>query len=168
MKKRRRTRLRGYDYTIPGYYFITICTRNRVEWFGEIEDDKMILNEIGKIVKIQWLWLVEQYLYVDLDEFIVMPNHIHGILILNDDCVGNGRDRSSKVKSISSLIGAFKTKSSKIIRKNILSEFGWQKSFYDHIIINEKSLNEIREYIKNNLFNWSEDKENIRKKNTKY
>lgn len=156
---RKSIRLKGYDYTLPGYYFITICSNKRIEWLGVINDGRMELNRYGQIIQQQWQWLEEQYKYVKLDEFTVMPNHIHGIIIINDD-VGDGRDRPLRTKSIPSLIGAFKTTSSKLIHQNNLPEFKWQRSFYDHIIRNDKSLYRIREYIINNPINWFEDEEN--------
>ncbi len=149
-----------------GFYFVTICTKDRIEYFGEIEDEKMILNDFGEIVKQQWTWLGERYSYVGIDEYVVMPNHVHGILIIDSEEVGNGRDRSlqdnptQKVKSLPELIGAFKTTSSKLIHESGLSIFKWQKSFHDHIIRNDKSLDRIRKYIHYNPLKWEYDQEN--------
>ena len=159
LTRKPRNRLEGYDYSQSNYYYVTICTDERKEWFGEIKNDQMILNDHGQIVRQQWQWLAEQYTYVELDEYIVMPNHIHGILIIDDT------DRSRPVpthsiKSLSSLIGAFKTTSSKLMHQNGLPDFAWQRSFYDHVIRNDKSLNKIREYIINNPINWAIDEEN--------
>ena len=158
-RNRKLNRLKDYDYTQVGYYFVTICTKDRKRWLGEIKEGVMILNEYGEIVRRQWMWLAEQYQYVKLDEFVIMPNHFHGILSI----VGNGRDGSlrCKIKSLSELTGAFKTTSSKLIHRTGLSEFLWQKSFYDHIIRNEQDLNRVREYIINNFLTWEDDKENI-------
>ena len=157
MNYRRLNRLGGYDYAQEGYYFVTVCVKERVEWFGNIEDGKMILNEYGKIVKQQWGWLVQHYPYLASDEYVIMPNHVHGIVVIER----NGHDRSlRKIKSLSELIGAFKTTSSKIIHQAGCSDFQWQKSFYDHIIRNEQSLTQIREYIRHNPLKWAEDIEN--------
>jgi len=157
LKNRKLNRLSDYDYTQEGYYFVTVCVKDRQECLGIIESGKMILNEYGKIVEKQWLWLSDQYSYIELDEFVVMPNHFHGILSI----VGNGRDRSlHKIKSLSELIGAFKTTSSKLIHHTGLLDFQWQKSFYDHIIRNENDLNRIREYIASNPLKWDEDENN--------
>ena len=166
LTRKPRNRLEGYDYSQSNYYYVTICTNNRKEWLGEIKDNHMLLNGYGQIVEQQWQWLAEQYSYIELDEYIVMPNHIHGILIIIRPCI---TDRSRPVptvpthniKSLSSLIGAFKTTSSKLIHQNGLSDFAWQRSFYDYIIRNDKSLNKIREYIINNPINWANDEENI-------
>jgi REP element-mobilizing transposase RayT len=142
-----------------------MCTQDRTEYFGEIKNGGMILNEYGEIARQCWQWLEKQYPYIKLDEFIIMPNHTHGILLIDE----NGcRDRSRpvptegtiKIKSLSELIGAFKTISSKQIHLLGFEIFAWQRSFYDHIIQNEKSLNEIRYYIQTNPANWERDRNN--------
>jgi len=132
MHTRKLNRLKEYDYSQTGFYFVTICTKNRIHYFGEINNGQIILNRIGEIVNRQWLWLAQQYPFVRLDQHIVMPNHVHGILILDGELVGNGRDRSppdsesnQKIKSLSELIGAFKTTSSKLIHESGLLEFKW-------------------------------------------
>ena len=159
LTRKSRNRLEGYDYSQTNYYYVTICTGNRKELFGKIENNQMLLNYHGQVVKQQWQWLEKQYSYIELDEYVVMPNHIHGILIINKR---TGLDLSlHKIKSLSSLIGAFKTTSSKLIHQNGLSDFAWQRSFHDHIIRNDKSLNKIRKYIINNPATWDNDENNI-------
>lgn len=169
---RKLNRLKGFNYSQSGYYFITVCTQNRLECFGNIDDGVNILNEFGNIVNNQWLWLSEQYSYIKLDEFIIMPNHVHGIVLIEND--DHGRDNPRIVPTtttniyhrrhnlLSKTINAFKTTSSKMLHQNGLNEFKWQRSFYDHIIRNEKSLIHIREYIINNPLNWDLDSENQR------
>jgi len=152
-----------YDYSQPGHYFVTLCTKDRTHWFGEIKDGEIVLNEYGSILQKQWNWLPEQYPYVELDVFAVMPNHFHGVIaIVGDGCiVGGGRDRPlRKTKPLPELIGAFKTTSSKLIHQAGGNEFHWQRSFYDHIVRDELSLNRIREYIVNNPAQWDSDVEN--------
>jgi REP element-mobilizing transposase RayT len=166
-----RNRLEDYDYSRSGYCFVTTCTNNHEEFFGKIDNNEMVLNKYGYYVKEQWEWLAQKYPYVITDEFIIMPNHLHGILIIKQypECTKarTGRDLSLHgIKSLSSLIGAFKTTSSKIIRQNGLSNFKWQRSFHDHIIRNNKSLQNIREYIQNNPAKWDIDEENINNKQT--
>jgi putative transposase len=158
---RKTNRYKGYNYSSAGYYFVTICTKDRLSFFGKIEDGIMNLNDYGGIVKERWLWLQDQYNYVKCGEYVIMPNHFHGILII-DTIVGTGRDLSlRKIKSLSELIGAFKTTSSKLIHQTGLNEFRWQRSFYDHIIRDESSLDNIREYIRQNPQNWETDKNNL-------
>ena len=162
MKNRKTNRLERYDYSQGGCYFVTICVKERQSLFGEIIQDGMVLNQTGVIVNSRWQWLSERYEYVELDEYVIMPNHFHGILIIQ-----TRKDRSRpvptdalKIKSLSELIGAFKTTSSKRIRENGFAYFQWQRSFYDHVIRNDDDLNRIREYIQNNPLKWSLDEYN--------
>jgi REP element-mobilizing transposase RayT len=117
---------------------------------------QMILNEYGTIAEKQWYWLGEQYPYIVLHEFVVMPNHIHGIIEIN-----RSRIISSdpiKIKPLSELIGAYKTTVSKQIHLTGFTEFQWQRSFYEHIIRDEKSFEKISDYIIINPVNWDQDK----------
>ena len=158
LNPRKQPRLKNYDYSQNGYYFVTVCTQNQAEWFGRIENDRMRLNEYGRIVDEQWLWLGRQYPYAVLDVYVTMPNHFHGIIGID---VGAGRDRPlRKIKSLSELIGAFKMTSSKAIHNVGLADFRWQRSFYDHVIRGESSLGRVREYIANNPKQWALDVEN--------
>jgi REP element-mobilizing transposase RayT len=168
MRERKRTRLIGFDYTTPGGYFITVVVKDRGCVFGEIRNGTCSLNSFGQIVADQWHWLHDQYFYLAMDEFVVMPNHFHGIINITDYLVKNGRDRSlrsehrpqQKIKSLSELVGAFKTTSSKRIHRSELPSFQWQKSFYERIIRNDQELIRIREYIQSNPSRWELDIEN--------
>ena len=158
LKERRLPRLRGFDYSSENYYYVTICTKNRINYLGKILNGEMFLNQYGEIVQNQWKWLQNQYKYVYLDEYIIMPNHLHGIIYISHE--GKGRDPSlhrDKIKPLPELIGAFKTTSSKLIHQNKLTKFKWQNSFHERIIRNDKGLNNIRNYIKNNPLNWELD-----------
>ncbi len=158
IRERKLLRLKGYDYATPGAYFITTNVHGRKDEFGFIENGMMKLLEFGKIVEQQWKWLFHKYVYLKMDEYIVIPNHFHGIIII--DPVRNGRDRSvrdKKNKPIPELIGAFKTTSSKLIHNTGNENFKWQKSFYDVIIRDDESLHRITDYIKNNPANWDKD-----------
>ncbi|MFA6551544.1 MAG: transposase [Patescibacteria group bacterium] len=175
---RKSNRLTGYDYRMDGMYFVTICTQDKESYFGRVENGKMLLNKYGEIIKRQWLWLARQYRYVKLNQFAIMPNHLHGIIFINKskiigadykNNVGTGRDLSlhptyllpPKPKSLSDIVGAFKTTSSKLIHQIGLTQFRWQRSFYDHIIRNEKSLGQIRNYIYYNPIKWETDRNNL-------
>jgi putative transposase len=128
------------------------------------------LNPYGKIAQKRWLWLAQQYDYVKLDEFIIMPNHMHGIVVIENDiiCRDSRRDNPRVVPTIysrrynllSKSVNAFKTTSSKLIHLTGLKVFIWQRSFYDHIIRDEKSLGSTREYIINNPMKWELDRNN--------
>lgn len=124
---------------------------------------RMVLNEYGQIAEKQWNWLAGQYPYVVLHAFVVMPNHIHGIIEINRT-VRTGRDLSLrptndiKIKSLSEIMGAYKTTVSKQIHLLGYSNFAWQRSFHDHIIRDDQSYDTISNYILNNPQKWGEDK----------
>lgn len=124
---------------------------------------KMELNKFGEIVQNRMYWLSEQYQYIDIHNFVIMPNHVHVILEIDSKkSAGASRDLSVqneeiKIKSLSGLIGAFKTTSSKIIHEYGFLDFAWQRSFHDHIIRNEKSYLNISNYIDSNPDKWTVD-----------
>ncbi len=185
------TRLQNWNYGWDGAYFITICTKEREHYFGNISDNKMKLSSIGILADVFWHEIKNHAKNIILDEFVVMPNHIHGILILNDnnsDNKGNGgngnvetrhalslqsqkspqsqptqktigqqRFQNQGKNTISSIIGSYKSAVSKHAHR-LGYEFEWQSKFYDHIIKNEKSFENIRSYIYNNPENWEKDK----------
>ena len=164
---RRSIRLRGYDYSQAGYYFVTICCYQRQLLFGEIVNGTMRLNRYGEVVAETYQWLSSRYPYVYLDEWIIMPNHFHGIIVLTDKpCRGVSRNaptqpnvREPKRKPLGQLIGAFKTVSTKKINiiRNAPGTPVWQRNYYEHIIRNENALNNIRRYIINNPLSWHQD-----------
>ena len=122
---RRSIRLKGYDYSGAGAYFITICTQNRACLFGEVVEEEMRLNEMGRIVAETWRWLATQYDYVELDEWIVMRNHVHGIIVITGDRRGGSRTAPTEMRAVPTvpressgrLVGAFKTVSAKRINE---------------------------------------------------
>ena len=149
---RRSIRLVGYDYARSGAYFITICTHNRQCIFGDIVEEVMNLNELGNIVRAHWQDLEKHHPNVEIDESIVMPNHLHGIISLD----GRSDDR---LKSISEIIRGFKTFSARRINK-ILDRKGtpiWQRNYYERIVRTEDELENVRHYIINNPMNWDTD-----------
>ena len=170
--KRRSIRLKEYDYSAPGTYFITICAKDRYCLFGDVEKSSVILSCYGQIVSDTWHWLASRYDYVQLDEFVVMPNHVHGILIINDlqDHVRRGGSRTAPTpgniptprKPLGRLVGAFKTVSTKQINllRNTPGHLVWQRNYYERVIRNDRELNLTREYIRDNPLNWGLDNEN--------
>lgn len=173
IKHRKLNRLNGYDYSRNGFYFVTICTKDREDFFGRIENDKMILNEYGKIAEKYWLEIPKHFSNCKLYEFVIMPNHVHGIVIIendiivwNNDIVLNN-DRCSiqgnrNMELLPKIISQYKSSVTREIRKQFDNfHFGWQKSFYDNIIRDAKSLNNIRQYIINNPLRWNLDKNNL-------
>jgi REP element-mobilizing transposase RayT len=169
MKERKPNRLEDYDYSQKGYYFVTVCTKDRREWFWNIEKDEMVLNQYGKIADDFWKEMSVHFDGIVIDEFKIMPNPIHGIVIIRNDFtspVGNAYMRSLRVHDRTKMLlsKAVQQYKASVTRKiNSFQEFSyfeWQKSFYDHIIRNEGSLDRIRQYIFYNPLKWELDIEN--------
>jgi REP element-mobilizing transposase RayT len=167
---RRSIRLRRYDYSQPGSYYVTLCTQGKEHLFGQIVEGEMHRNEWGDHVARCWEWLGQQYPYIDLDEWTVMPNHLHGIIVITAPTntrliVGRGGSRTAptKRKPLGRLVGAFKTVSTDDINqlRGTPARPLWQRDFYDHIIRNEDELNKIREYIRTNPLRWASDPDNL-------
>ena len=140
---RKKIRLQDYDYSEENMYFITICVKNRVEILGKIIEDNIKLTKEGNVVKQNINKIGRIYKNVIIDEYVIMPNHIHILLLIN---------YKSSV-TISKIIKHFKTNITREIEYSI-----WQKSFYEHIIRNEKEYLKIKEYIKYNVINCEKDK----------
>ena len=158
----------------PGEYFITICAYNRGCIFGDVINEEMRLSAVGNIVKGEWLRTATIRPNVELDVFVVMPNHIHGIIVLNEIYNMHGRGTSRRAptlerfgkptsNSIPTIVRLFKSTTTKQINKIRYSPGLpiWQRGYYEHIIRNDKDLNNIRDYIINNPLKWMEDKENV-------
>lgn len=183
-------RLKHWDYSDPGFYFITICTRDRENMFGEIIDGKMILNKYGFIAKYYLKQIHSHFRFIRIDSFIVMPNHIHLILQIkykprhrhyrsgrdvallrlynDDDKNANENANTNKMSiispkpgSVSAIIRSYKSICKRIINLNYKhSDFNWQLRFYDNIVRVDNDLFRIREYIKDNPPNWENDLNN--------
>ncbi|MEW6201155.1 MAG: transposase [bacterium] len=170
---RRSIRLKDYDYSQDGAYFITICTNNRQCLFGKVLNFEMRLNEMGMIAQQCWDEIPQHFPNAILDEYIVMPNHIHGIILLNDNECG-GECRGEKFfapttrphgtsKTVGSIVRGFKIGVTKWVRKNTNIHTIWQRNYYEHIISSEDELNRIGEYICNNPTIWQFDREDPQK-----
>ena len=161
---RKSIRLKGYDYSSPGEYFVTVCTYNHGCLFGNIIDENMRLSEIGRIAEQCWKELPAKFINVILDEYIIMPNHIHGIIIINEcrDLINQIPTKNFPLMqnpkiTLGKILRNFKARTSKCIHDSGYTEFQWQSRFYEHIIRNDKELNNIRDYIINNPIKWSFD-----------
>jgi len=171
IKQRKQIRLKNYDYSLPGTYFVTICTFERVCLFGNINDCKMQLNDYGHVVHDEWLKTEKLRLNVKLDEFIVMPNHIHGIIRIINDCRGTARRAPTTVEhfgkptvgSIPTITRSFKSAVTKRINESRQTPTGhvWQRNYYERIIRNDQELYKIKQYIWDNIKNWKHDSNNI-------
>ncbi len=172
-------RLKGYDYTSEGAYFITIVTQGCECLFGEIVDGKMILNETGKMILKWWHKLPNKLPNVTLGAFVIMPNHFHGIIFITDERRGEGlspRNNPNKLggetpplrkPTLGQIVGYFKYQSTK--EMNMIENTGtiaklWQRNYYEHIVRNEKELQQKTDYILCNPFHWTDDEENPRNK----
>ncbi|HUT22164.1 MAG TPA: transposase [Candidatus Bipolaricaulota bacterium] len=180
-------RLKGWDYCDEAYYFITICVKNANTFLGNIDNDKMILSEIGLTAKNFWLKIPKCFPTARLDIFQIMPNHMHGIILINNDddltvktaprsVVETRRGASLQrpsnhhhyvrkfgplqKKSISSIINHFKGAVKKWCNNNNFEYFEWQKKFHDHIIRDENAMARIQRYITNNPMKWHRDRNN--------
>jgi len=170
-------RLQTWDYGNNGAYFITICTKNRLHYFGEIitelQESEMQLSDIGRLAERFWTEIPIHFPFVKLGKFIVMPNHIHGILIISkkaqeiaiqqepkinkNKTIGQNRFQNQGKNTISSIVGSFKS----VVTKNahlINPDFEWQSRFHDHIISDSITFNKIQNYIAHNIKNWKLDK----------
>lgn len=159
------SRLPDWDYAVPGLYFVTIGTQDHKHYLGSIKNRKMQLNQAGEIAEKSWIEIPQHHNNVLLDAFVIMPNHIHGILLIVDNeenvetlHTTSLRSESSldsdfyskispKKGSLSTIIRSYKSSITRIIRKNLIPHFAWQSRFYDHIIRTEQDLDNLRQYI---------------------
>ena len=179
-------RLSNYDYSQSGMYFVTICTKDKEYFFGDVKDGKMMLNDVGKIIQDEWSKTPIIRNNVILDEWVIMPNHLHGIIEIRNNENNNfivetprrgvstttitmldnkpkrgGYNPNWKPNSLGSIINQFKSVCTKRVWKSGSYTFAWQPRYYDQIIRNEISLNKIREYIQINPQMWEGDRNNI-------
>jgi putative transposase len=171
-KRRRSIRLAEYNYSDVGAYFVNICIRDRKSILGHIRNGDVDLSTIGEITHQCWKEIPNHFPNVELDAFIIMPNHLHGILILTDHCRGvqlNAPDGttannlkliSPKQGTLSVIIRTFKAAVTTQCRKRKNHFHGWQRNYYEHIVRNEDVLDRIREYIVSNPLQWEFDREN--------
>ncbi len=184
--RRRSIRLPGYDYSQPGAYFVTICTQDRRCVLGDIVDGEMHLNPTGRTVDETWQWLARRYTHLDLDRWVVMPNHLHAILHIvphvgagfpcpsGSPCPNEGgpstgaggprpyETASLQKPTLGQIVAYFKYQSTKKINARRETPFSrlWQRNYYEHIIRNDDELDQIRRYIIDNPSRWMLDREN--------
>jgi len=184
---RRSIRLPAYDYTQPGAYFVTICSQNRECLFGDVINEEMILNQRGEMVERTWRELAECYPGVEVDAFVIMPNHVHGIIVLVEAgplgvgpvgagpracpegpgaCPGRPQGVAPTM-SLPDVVHRFKSLTTARYRTGVLQDGWqpfpgrlWQRNYYEHVIRDEEELNRIRQYIIDNPGRWQDDVEN--------
>ena len=182
---RRSIRLKNYDYSQTGQYFVTICTQNQLHLFGEIVSDKMVLNDAGRMIQKIWNEIPPDFPNIQLHEFTMMPNHIHGIieivgadsisaLDLDSDSISTpntpntNRAEMDSAPTLSKMVQSFKRHTTieyiEMVKQNILPPFDkriWQRNYWEHIIRNDNEYNGISQYIIDNPVKWQNDKLNV-------
>lgn len=156
------TRLKEWNYSNPWWYYVTINTKNHIKYFGKIINEKMVLNELGLIVNKCWNEIPIHLPNTELDYYVIMPNHLHGIIIINST-VKTRHASSLQIRQItlSDVVGSFKSAVTKHIHQINYPNFSWQTRFYDRIIRNEKELFNIRKYKEQNPLKWEYEKNSI-------
>lgn len=167
---RRSIRLKGYDYSSPGAYFVTICTHRQEPLFGEVGDGEMVLSKFGQIAHDEWLASPNIRREIELDAFVVMPNHIHGIVWIVVGATGRSplhgqsplRPRGPAPKSLGAFVAGYKSAVTKRInqRRDTPGHPVWQRNYWEHIVRTERALDAIRRYIADNPVRWSLDRYN--------
>jgi REP element-mobilizing transposase RayT len=160
MKERKRNRLPEFDYSSSWYYFVTICVDGMKNILGEVKNGKITLNKYGSLINDCLLKIPGIYKKVRIDEYVIMPNHIHVILVVEENDLCTSKDRTKM--GLCKIIQQFK----RACTVQLIKEYGlttrlWQRSFYDRIIRNEKELYQIRKYIHDNPLRWECDKNMI-------
>jgi putative transposase len=169
--RRHSVRLKEYDYSRAGLYFITICTQNRLFLFGKIENGEMLLNDAGKNTNECWLQIPEHFPQIKLHGHIIMPNHIHGIIEITKITTVGAKHfspspnranvdsplRQSPSQTIGSVVRGFKIGVTKWFHVNTDIQTIWQRNYYEHIIRDDKSYHKISEYIQTNPLKWLDD-----------
>ncbi len=166
-RPRRSIRMTSYDYASPGAYFVTACAHARACLFGGIDGGEMTLNQYGNIVHSEWLRSAEIRYEIELDEFVIMPNHIHAIVSIVRDGRGDRlvAPTGPRPKSLSSLLAGFKASATKRINqaRGTPGAPVWQRNYYERVVRNERELTRVREYIRLNPLKWAFDHENPHK-----
>lgn len=170
IRHRKSIRLKEYDYSQPGEYFVTICTYDKKCVFGKIIGEKIELSPIGKMARQCWEEIPKHFSEVELDEYVVMPNHIHGIIIITErrDLINQIPTKDFPLmknpkQTLGKIVRHYKARSARYIRNSGFLDFQWQSLFYDRIIRTDKELNNIRDYIADNPLKWHFDEENPNK-----
>ena len=183
-ERRQSMRWDAHDYRQPGAYFVTILTRNRACVFGTVQDDAVHLSEVGGVARDCWQAIPDHHKQVTLDAYVIMPNHVHGLVIIQPDgegAEGAGRkDTRSRVLtadstrptdtahtrrfghsvagSLSTIIGSYKAAVTRYVRRSLMPDFQWHRNFHDRVVRNAEELERIRHYIRLNPSRWTEDR----------
>ncbi|GAP12942.1 transposase [Longilinea arvoryzae] len=169
LPNRRSIRLPGYDYTFPTAYFITILTWQRKPVLGTVIDHAIQLSETGTLAQREWLRLAQRFTQLELDEFVVMPDHVHGILLLKDvkntQYTGANTPDGSPSRphvvpgSLGAIVRAYKSTVARLVNFSRFSdgEPFWQRNYFERVVSDERDIERIREYIRSNPLNWPKE-----------
>jgi putative transposase len=170
LPSRRSLRLKEYDYAQAGAYFVTICTQNRICLFGDIVDDQMRLNDAGTMLARVWSDIPKRFPLVAIDIYVIMPNHLHGIIVLHDvageprENTPVGSNAATRVPTLGDVIKAFKSSTTVEYGRGVkmkswpgFQQTLWQRNYYDHVVRDDKDLVRIRRYIDENPARWAID-----------
>jgi putative transposase len=161
---RQSIRLKGYDYTQAGFYFVTLCAYERECLFSNVVKGEMVLNAFGKIVEDYWQALPHHFERVQLDAFVVMPNHLHGLILIDSEVKHSSSSSSSGTArdSLSAIIQNFKSVPTRKVNqeREVSGWHLWQRNYYEHIVRNEVDLRRIRKYVADNPLKWDLDQLN--------
>ena len=168
-RRRSSSRLRGYDYRRGGVYFLTICTYKRMKLFGSIIDGEMALSRLGEVAREEWRHVARARHNVELDRYVIMPNHLHGLFVIMDR-LDDGLSHPVEMRhpkqargfpsgSLGAIVSHYKAAVSRRAWSGLIGQGQrvWQRNYYDHIVRDEESLNEIRRYIMENPARWAKD-----------
>lgn len=178
--RRRSIRLKGHDYALPAVYFVTICTYQRECLLGYVQGGNVVLSPAGRIARSIWEGLADRFPSVGRDEFVIMPNHVHGIILVGAQFIAPDYPQGnhiSRVPTLGEIVRAYKATVTRLVRRgdedvtalgavgtgvmnHAPTGFGWQRGFYEHIVQNEAELAAIREYIVANPARWDDDADN--------
>lgn len=155
LPRRKRLRLPMFDYARPGAYFVTVCTFRKNCLFGRVVDGRVMLSKAGRIAEEEWLRTAESRAYVRLDSYVIMPNHIHGVITIEEH-IGLASHSGSRRWSLPSIVGGFKSATSRRVALLYKHKRGvvWQRSFYERVVRDDDELNSIRRYIADNPTRW--------------
>ncbi len=163
---RRSIRLKGYDYFQAGAYFVTICTHGRIPLLGQISGEEVSLTPAGLMISTTWHEIPAHYRGVDVDAFVVMPNHVHGIIVIQD--LGRPQGVATTALSLGDVVHRFKTMTTRRYSEGVhrsgwsrFDERLWQRNYFERVVRDDGELNMIRQYILSNPAKWEEDQEYV-------
>ncbi|MDV2989573.1 MAG: transposase [Dehalogenimonas sp.] len=162
---RKNTRLKEYDYSTAAVYFITVCVQDKKCLFGEVTDGTITVSALGTMTEQCWKDIIKHSPDIEIDEWVVMPNHFHGIVHI-PDITGRARHASPlqhpapRRTVVGTVIGSFKSAVTRRLKQDgLISASVWQRGYYEHVVRNEEDLARIREYIAWNPARWTDDPE---------